>query len=101
MIRGTTPIHTFEIPFDVSLIKSGKVVYSQNGQIILDKPIHQCALDGNTITLKLTQEETFLFGCTKGLVSIQVRLLTTDEEAIASDEMTVDVKRCLDNEVLV
>ena len=37
MIQGTTPTHTFTIPFDVSLIKELKVVYAQQGEIVLEK----------------------------------------------------------------
>ena len=100
MIRGTTPTHTFNLPFEVGFIKSGKVTYSQDGEIILTKEIKECALDGSTITIKLTQEETLKFNCTKGYVYIQVRLLTTGGDALASSLIRVEVDKCLDSEVL-
>ena len=61
MIRGTTPTHQFILPFGVENIKSGRVIYSQDGQVILTKEISECALEEQTITIKLTQEETFKF----------------------------------------
>lgn len=100
MIRGTTPIHTFELPFDTSFISAGKVIYWQDGAPVLEKEINECALENQTITIKLTQEETFSFDCKKGYVYIQIRLLTVEGDVLASDEMRVEVKRCLDNEVL-
>lgn len=100
MIRGTTPRHTFTIPFDTSLIKTGKVVYYQDGAVVLEKEIAHCSLDGNTITIKLTQEDTFAFNCSGGYVYIQIRLLTLEGDALASDEIRVEVRRCLDSEVL-
>lgn len=101
MIRGTTPTHIFELPIDTSIIDTGKIIYSQDGKVILEKAISECAMEGNTISIKLTQEDTFSFNCTKGMVYIQIRLLTLGKEVIASDEMKVEVKRCLDSEVLV
>lgn len=100
MIRGTTPTHTFYLPFEVSFIKSGRVIYSQAGEVVFIKEIAECALEENTITIKLTQEETFKFDCKKGYVYIQVRLLTTGEDALASDLIRVEVEKCLDSEVL-
>lgn len=100
MIRGTTPTHTFNLPFGVEFIKAGKVIYSQDGAVVLTKEISECALDGQAITIKLTQEETFKFDCNKGYVFIQIRLLTTGEDALASGLIRVEVEKCLDSEVL-
>lgn len=100
MIRGTTPTHTFNLPFGVEFIKAGKVTYSQDGAIVLNKEIKDCALEGQTITIKLTQEDTFKFDCTKGYVYIQIRLLTTGDDALASGLIRVEVEKCLDSEVL-
>ena len=101
MRRGTTPTHTFTLPLDVSMLACVKVIYAQGGQVILEKENDGCVLDGNTVTVKLTQEETFLFDCHKKTVQIQVRVLTLGGEALASDVLRVDVEKCLDDEVLV
>lgn len=100
MIRGTTPIHTFEIPFDVSLISDVRIIYYQDGAQVLWRDAAECELEGKTITIRLTQEETFQFDCKKGYVYIQLRIRTIGGEVLASDEIRVEVKRCLDNEVM-
>lgn len=100
MFKGSTPTHTFELPFDVGLISNFKITYAQGGSIVLTKTPEDCTLEGNTISTKLTQEETLLFSCNLP-VQIQVRVLTNNENALVSDILQVPVKKCLDNEVLV
>ena len=99
MIRGTTPTHTFKLPFDTSLIERVKIIYAQNGEKVFCKETPDCTLLGDSVSTRLTQEETFSLDCGK-LVQIQLRVLTTAGEALATDEMVVPVSRCLDDEVL-
>ena len=98
MIRGTTPTHTFVLPFETTTVKSAKVVYAQSDVAIVEKT--SCDMDGNTLSVKLTQEETLKFDCKKN-VEIQLRILTEGDDALTSDIIVVDVMRCLDDEVLV
>ena len=97
MKRGTTPTHTFTLPFDVSMVEKARVLYSQNDELKLSKT--DCVLDGNTVTVRLTQEDTFKLECGK-FVDIQLRVLTPDGDALNSDIIRVSVERCLENEVL-
>ena len=99
MIRGTTPTHTFTLPFDTALIRRIKIIYSQNDKKIFCKETEDCVLSGNVVSTKLTQEETFLLDCKK-LVQIQIRVVTTAGEVLATDEMVVTIDKCLDDEVL-
>lgn len=99
MIRGTTPTHTFTLPFDSSLIREVKIIYAQSDKQIFCKKTGDCILSGDTIRTTLTQEETFLFDCKK-LVQIQVRVLTLAGEVLSTEEMTTTVEKCLDNEVM-
>lgn len=97
MKRGTTPTHTFALPFDVDMIEKVRVLYSQNDELKLTKT--DAALDRNTVTVKLTQEDTFKLE--SGLVvDIQIRVLTVDGDALNSDIIRVPVERCLESEVL-
>lgn len=99
MRLGSTPKHEFTLPFDVSLIKEFKVTYKQNGEIILEKYFNDFEVNGNTLSITLTQEETFLF--TEGTnVELQARVLTMGGDALASDIRIITAERCLDNEVL-
>ena len=99
MYRGTTPTHIFTLPFDVSVVKTAKIIYSQFGRAILTKTGDALELTGQQIQTKLTQEDTLTFDC-KADVFIQLRVLTVDGDALASNILQVPVGRCLDNEVL-
>lgn len=99
MVKGTTPTHIFELPFDSSSVSKVKIVYTQNNKVILTKRNEDVTFDGNYISLKLTQEETFLFDHSRS-VQIQVRVLDNDNVALASTIMSVSVDKCLDDEVL-
>lgn len=100
MLIGTTPTHTFGLPFETDVISKIKVTYAQNGRVILEKKDKQCVLDGNTVSIKLTQEDTFLFEYGKN-VEIQMRILTAGGDALASNIRIISVDKCLDSEVLV
>ena len=97
MIRGTTPLHTFTIPFDTGLIDKVRVIYSQNGQPVLKRD--NCTPAGNLIKVKLTQEDTLSFTASYP-VDIQVRVVLHDGEALVSSINKVSVEKCLENEVL-
>lgn len=99
MRKGTTPTFEFELPFDISIIENAKIVFSFNKEVRLEKYLADCEQDGNTLRLKLTQEETFLFEC-NSTVNIQVRVLTIGGDALASDIFNMFTCQCLDGEVL-
>lgn len=99
MIRGTTPTHIFTLPFETKLISNIRIIYTQGGERILVKEIGDCQLDGSTVTVRLTQEETFRFDCNK-YVEIQVRALTHGGDALNSEIYKTSVERCLDTEVI-
>ena len=99
MIRGTTPTHIFTLPFGIETIKTIQIIYAQSGAEKLTKSNEDCMLDGNTVTVKLTQEDTFLFD--DGVcVEVQVRVLTNGGDALASRVMRVRCEECLSCEVL-
>ena len=99
MIIGTTPTHTFDIPFDTSEVKEVKITYAQNNVSILEKKTVDCTQAGKTISVTLTQEDTFKFDCKKP-IEIQVRILTLNGDVLSTIPQTVGVCKCLDNEVL-
>ena len=99
MIQGTTPTHRFNIPLDASIIQRVKVTYAQSGKVLLVKEDAECRVEGGVIELKLTQEETLLFDEFSS-VQIQVRVLTTGGDALASDVIRVPCGAILDKEVL-
>lgn len=99
MMRGTTPTHIFTLPFEANLLSNIRIIYTQGDEQVFVKEVKDCNIDGNTVTVRLTQEETFLFDCKK-YVEIQVRALTHGGDVLNSNIMKESVERCLDNEVI-
>ena len=99
MIRGTTPTHTFTLPIETSTIKEALVTYAQKENVLFEKSTEDCTMSENKITVVLTQEETFKFDC-KSSAQVQLRVLTTEGKAMASDVLIVPVETCLSKVVL-
>ena len=96
---GTTPKHTFTVPFDTELITAVEITYCQNGEVILQKNTDDCEMQGQSISTKLSQVETFKFQ-TGANVEIQIRLMDDTKSVFASDIISVSCQRCLSDEVL-
>ena len=97
--QGTTPTHTFTIPFDTSKLRTVHIAYAQCDELLFVRSGDQITLNGNTITTTLTQEETLMIDPDK-IVSIQVRVVTDADDALTSDIILVSAAKCLEKEVL-
>ena len=95
---GTTPTHNFRLPFGTETIRKVRVLYAQNDAVIFKKEDEACTREGNTIKVQLTQDETLLFDYKKP-VQIQLRVLTSDGEALTSQIVKVWPDKCLESEV--
>lgn len=98
MIRGTTPTHIFSMPFGVDEVEKLRILYVQDGVKIV-KTTDDCTLEGSTVTVRLTQEDTLSLS-SDAVVKIQLRVLTTAGEALVSDVIRVKPGVCLDDEVM-
>lgn len=108
IVRGTTPYHSFIIPLEPEKIDKIYITYLQNNEVILDKSTTDITIEpveeelenasmeepteftiSSQITLHLTQEDTLKFkfypAAERNIAVIQVRVLTTDGEAYASN----------------
>lgn len=99
MRRLTTPTHTFDVEFDLSIVKTIRIVYKQGNVVRLVKYNPEMEIDGNTISLKLTQEETQKF-LPVYPVKIQMDLLTLGGEALHSDLVQRSIEDVLLDEVI-
>lgn len=99
MVQGTTPKHTFNLQIDTEDIKTAEVVYVQRGDVKVTKTNKDITIEGKTIVVNLSQEDTFQFQPFKP-VQIQLRVLTKSGEVLASRIFTVSCDECLSNEVL-
>lgn len=111
IIRGTTPYHSFILPIESSKIADLSIAYMQNEELLFEKTLRDVTIsDVNTSTengsvepiseetevycqidVHLTQEDTlklkFYPTAIKNMLLIQIRLLTIDGEAYASEPM--------------
>lgn len=97
MIRGTTPIHVFEADVDLSAATILFVTYKQSGSKAIEKSIDDVTIEGNIVTCPLTQKDTLAFASHRlnEPVEIQIRAGFADGSRIASEIITVTVKRIL------
>lgn len=97
MIRATTPIQRFTLPFETEMITDVEVVYGQNGKEKFRKGLDAVGLEGNVLSVKLSEDETFSF---KPNAEGQVQLfITTDGYTIATQIIDFVVDPTLKTEV--
>ena len=114
MIRGTTPQHTFTLPFDPPVGCEYRIVYAQGEdhkeKILFEVETKGCAVTGCAVTVRLTQEQTLLFDCTPHWqngayvpypVKIQFGVKTPGGETLWSNIIATTVDRCLRRDGLV
>lgn len=99
MRRLSTPTHTFTLDIDMMIVKTIRIVYAQDDSVILVKRGDDVLIDGNTVSVRLTQEETRLFSASS-TVSIQLDILTTDGDVLHSDIIKTLVQDVLLDEVV-
>lgn len=97
--RATTPKQTFTLDLEnVSDLTEILITYAQRGIIVVERKKASMTIEGNEVSFRLTQEETLSFR-ENIPVEIQVRVFTSDNNALASDIFEVSVGRVLDEEV--
>lgn len=86
MRRGTTPIHTFSTDIDLTDAEAIYITYKQSGQTVMEKTAEDITITEDSLTVKLTQEETLAFALGKP-VEMQIRARFADGTAVASQIM--------------
>lgn len=98
MRQGTTPTIQITInDIDLNEMQNIYVVFEQNGYI-LKKESSDLDIEGNIISVLLSQEETLNFK--EGTCNIQLRMITKGGVAIASPIKITKVYRVLNKEVI-
>ncbi len=87
--KFTTPTIGFNLPFNISYLSKAYVTLVQK-PVVIEKTIDDCVLDGTTISVNLTQEETGRLE-SGWMVKVQLRCLTNDGKAYASQEFRMEV----------
>lgn len=99
MYRGTTPTLKFTLPFEASTLAEAYISIEQNQRVILEKSIEDCTLSGNTISVKLTQEETLKL-LVQDQTKVQLRVRLSDGSALASQIFVIPTERILKDGVI-
>lgn len=97
MIRGTTPVLLFTVPFDPTVTKEIWITFSQHNKEVFTIEKGQCTFEDKTIKVKLTQKQTLALNANTN-VKIQIRVSFADgntDSALASDIITVPVQHIL------
>jgi hypothetical protein len=94
MRRGTTPTHTFHLPFNTDIIDKVNITYSQCDKIVLEKNIEDCKLVESSIAVELSRAETLSFDDNE-FVKIQLSVIDKNGKSLVSN-----VLRCEIGEVL-
>jgi len=102
MIKGTTPTLQFNLPIPTTEIKACEVMVQyidNNKEVTIVRTLDECEVGESTITARLTQEETLQLPA-PSIASIQLRVLTIEDVALASAVFTTTVKRLLKEGVI-
>ncbi len=104
MRRGTTPTITIDIPYKVSEIDSGRIVFAQ-GCKVLEKTLTDSgvSLSNYQIELVLTQAETLRFSsgpAGQAYAKLQVKLKLADGKVVESTEDMFPVTKSSTEEVI-
>lgn len=81
IIQGTTPTHTFTLPFDISNVKDVMITYRQDNGIVFIKNLKDCVLQDNQILVDLSQQDTFELSH-KYLLTIELKVLTANDKVL-------------------
>lgn len=91
MIRGTTPTITYNFPFAVSSILKFRMYFLQGNDTILTKDEDDCTFSGQTVSVTLTQEETYAFSAKKR-VETKSRYLLSNGKVGGTKGQFIDVE---------
>lgn len=56
--QGTTPILTWDIPYDAEAVAAADVTIQQYGRTLITRSLKDCRMEGKQMSVTLTQEET-------------------------------------------
>ena len=96
MIRGTTPTLTFTTPYESDMISSGFITFTMRGKFLFEIEINDDSVEISdyAISVTLTQEQTLLFD-SRFVSLVQVRLILSSGEVVASNVVTVPIEDIL------
>jgi hypothetical protein len=98
MIQGTTPTHTFSLPFTANNVRDVMIAYVQNREVIFRKETKDCVFTDNKIQVDLTQEDTFSLSHLS-LVTIEFMALTSNNKVVGRKFNDIKVEETVNKAV--
>ena len=99
-MRGTTPIHTFQLPFSAENVAKAKVAYKEGNNLLFKKNTTDCKMEANSIIVALTREETIKFP-DNTIIKVQLEIETKAGESLKTDVYKLWSSELLDEGSLV
>ena len=100
MRRGTTPTININVKgCDLALFDTIYVTFKQ-GTKTLDKTGDDLSVEGNSVAVSLSQEDTLTFDSTKKVVEVQLRAVDENGMAIASNIRQIPIDAILKEGVI-
>ena len=94
--RGSTPTHSFSIPFDTSIITGVLIMYAQGGEEVFRKKTADCTITDHDVSVTLTQSETLSLKAEA--CKVQMVVYSADK-ALVSNTIEVSVDDILSEDV--
>ena len=98
MFRGTTPTNVFNVDVDLTNAEVIYITYKQQNKVVFEKTKDDITVTENSLTVKLTQEETLKL--TEREVEIQIRARFSDGTALASNIIKTTASKILKDGVI-
>lgn len=98
MRKGTTPTNIFTTDIDLTGAEEIYLTYEQ-GPRVIEKTLKDMDVTPETVTVKLTQEETLSF-CDRENIKIQFRVKFPEGDVVASNIMTANMGEILKGGVI-
>ena len=100
---GSTPIITFNVPFDPTTLAACRVVFKGRESVLLEKNLNELTISatetGGQISFKMTQEETLLFP-DRTTAQIQLHIRDMSGNAAVSKPIPMETSILLKREVV-
>lgn len=96
--RGTTPTLFYEPDVDITSANKLTIAFTQDNKLIFKKQLSDCKIEGNVVSVRLSEEETLKFSCDY-LLYMQLKALI-GKEVIASEEAITTIEPIKDEERL-
>lgn len=99
MYQGETITTTVtDLPVPISEIVNVYIVFKNNSKILIEKTLNDCTVTDDTITCRLTQEESL--SLPTGNIERSIIVITKDGSRFESDPCTIPCGKTVKSEVL-